>query len=198
MKTSVQDIKKNFLAGSHRSPFSGPGNSRRKCSGLFPNIISDHLKAENPLCPRPPGTLSGLPAGQGHRTSPHWGCGKDGLCPGGLGWGAGGDRRDPCERVRHTNITKISQRQTRAPVRIQVQTWRWTQGPTSGEREAGGGCVWDVRWSVGAAFPGRSHAFTRDSPRASGVSCAAGECGSPQVSLLGNTVLMAQGVWGTT
>ena len=58
------------------SPFSGPGNSSRKCSGLFPNIISDHLKAENPFCPRPPGTLSGLPAGQGHQASPHWDVGK--------------------------------------------------------------------------------------------------------------------------
>lgn len=120
MKTSALCFQKNFLAESHLSPFSGPGNSSRKCSGLFPNIIRDHSEAENPLCPRPPGTPGGLSV-RGTR-HPHTGdVGKMVSVLEDLRSGKG-HRTGPCERVRHTNITKINQMEIHTVVRNQVQT----------------------------------------------------------------------------
>ena len=58
-------------------------------------------------------------------------------------------------------------------------------------------CGVSVSHQKGLPWGGRMRSFV-DSPQALTVGSAAGEHGSPKVSLLGNTVLTAQGVWGTT
>lgn len=105
---------RHILAESHLSSFSGPGNSSRKFLGFFPNIIPDHLEAENPLCPWPPGTAVAclLVRGTEHPHGEH--VGKMVSVLEDIRSGRG-NRAGPCERVRHTNITKINPRSVENP-----------------------------------------------------------------------------------